>query len=206
MRTLSRLSILGALAALALSAVPAQAQDTQPGSFTLSTQPNGDGTLTPTLTWETDAASCVASGDAEWEGAKAGSGTQTLSPRPTTQPRSFALVCSSADETTALLTWQAPTTNTDGSTLTNLAGYRVHWGTVATALTQTAQIDNPAATSYSVSNLTPGTTYHFGVRAFTTQGAESSMSNLVSKTPRAGVEWSQQTGFKVPGAPVTSVE
>jgi hypothetical protein len=82
-----------------------------------------------------------------------------------------------------------------------LAGYRINWGVSATALTQAAQLANPTATTYTITNLTPGV-WFFGVRAYTTQGAESSLSNVSSKTITGPVEWSQSTGVKVPNAPV----
>lgn len=173
------------------------------GSFTLSTSVNGDGTLTPTLSWSTtpEALGCEATGDSEWEGAKPASGSVTLSPRPTSQPRAFALVCQWPEDAQAFMTWTPPTQNTDGSPLTDLAGYRVFWGQDPGSLSQTAQIDDPAATSFTVANLTPAT-WFFGVRAFTSIGAESAMSNIASKTTSAGAQWSQQTGIKVPVAPV----
>lgn len=80
----------------------------------------------------------------------------------------------------AALTWTAPTENTDGSSLTNLAGYRIVYGASATALTQTVQLANPSVTRYSVENLSPGT-YYFAVRAYTTGGTESTTSNVSSK-------------------------
>lgn len=187
------------LGAIVLS-VSAHAQEGT-GSFTLSTTAS-EGLLTPTLTWQTDAPNCVASGDSEWEGPKPGNGTITLTPRPSSQPRAFALLCSWPGETQAMLTWIPPTQNTDGSALTNLAGYRVHYGTSSSALTNVVQIANPSASSYTIDSLTSGTWY-FGVRAYTTQGAESAMSNVASRVIRAeSVEWSQQTGIKVPAAPV----
>lgn len=80
----------------------------------------------------------------------------------------------------ATLTWSAPTTNTDGTTLTNLAGYRIAYGTSASALTQTVQVSNPSVTNYTISNLSPGT-YYFSVRAYTSNGTESANSNVSSK-------------------------
>lgn len=178
----------------------------QDGSFTLATRNNGDGTLTPILTWDTNADSCEASGDADWEGAKPASGTEELPARATTQPRSFALVCSSAEDTTAFLAWVPPITNTDGSPLTNLAGFRVHYGLDSDELSETREVADPQATSAAISGLLPGRTYFFGVRAYNEQGAESALSNIVSKTTRAGVEFSAQTAIKVPAAPVASVQ
>jgi hypothetical protein len=81
---------------------------------------------------------------------------------------------------TATLSWTPPTRNSDGTTLTNLAGYRVHYGQSATALAQTIQLANAGTSSYIVSNLAPGT-YYFAVRAYTTAGTESALSNIESK-------------------------
>lgn len=80
----------------------------------------------------------------------------------------------------ARLSWTPPTRNTDGSTLANLAGYRIHYGTSATALVQSIQVANASATSYTVANLSPGT-YYFAVRAYSNAGTESDLSNAVSK-------------------------
>lgn len=80
----------------------------------------------------------------------------------------------------ATLSWTPPTQNTDGTALTNLAGYRIHYGTSPTVLTQAIQIANPGASGYTVTNLAPGT-YYFAVRAYTSGGAESATSNTVSK-------------------------
>lgn len=80
----------------------------------------------------------------------------------------------------ALLSWTPPTTNTDGSALTNLAGYRIHYGTAPGAMTQTLQLDVPGATAFEVANLATGTWY-FAMRAYTSAGAESVLSNITSK-------------------------
>lgn len=179
------------------------AQVAPTGSFTLATQINANGTLTPTLTWTTTPAAigCTGSGDSTWAGAKAVSGTQTLAAFPTTTPKAYALVCTWPGQTQAMLTWTPPTLNTDGSSLTNLAGYRVSYGVTAAALTQTAQIANPAATGHTIANLTAGT-WFFGVRAYTAQGMESDLSNTVSRVLTGPIEWSQTTGAKKPQAPV----
>jgi hypothetical protein len=81
----------------------------------------------------------------------------------------------------AFLSWQPPTRNTDGSALTNLAGYRVHYGSSPSTLNQVITINNPSITSYVVNNLSAGTHY-FAVTAFTTSGSESALSNIASKT------------------------
>jgi len=93
----------------------------------------------------------------------------------------FAIAVVDVSNGAATLSWTPPTTNTDGSTLTGLAGYRISYGTNASALTQTVQIANPSVTTYSLSNLSPGT-YYFAVRAYTSTGTESSNSNVSTKT------------------------
>jgi hypothetical protein len=83
----------------------------------------------------------------------------------------------------ASLLWEPPTTNTDGSALTNLGGYRIVYGASATRLTQTIQVANAGVSSYVVENLAPGT-YYFAVRAYTTKGLESANSNVVARVVR----------------------
>jgi hypothetical protein len=81
----------------------------------------------------------------------------------------------------AALDWTPPTENTDGSVLTNLAGYEVHYGTSPDKLTQIVKLANPGLTSYVVDNLTTGTWY-FAVTSYAASGTESSNSGVVSTT------------------------
>jgi hypothetical protein len=81
----------------------------------------------------------------------------------------------------ASLGWTAPTKNTDGTALTNLAGYTIHYGTSAGALTQTVQLAIPGATSYVVSNLSAGV-YYFAVSAYSAAGTQSANSSVSSKS------------------------
>ena len=80
----------------------------------------------------------------------------------------------------ASLSWTPPTRNTDGSTLTNLAGYRITYGTSATALSSTITVSNPGISSYVVDNLASGTWY-FALKAYTSSGSESATSTVGSK-------------------------
>ncbi len=82
---------------------------------------------------------------------------------------------------TATVTWTPPTTNSDGTALTNLAGYHIYYGTSSGALTSVITVSNPGTASYVVSNLSPGT-YYFAVKSYTSAGVESSSSNVASKT------------------------
>jgi hypothetical protein len=74
-----------------------------------------------------------------------------------------------------------PTQNVDGSTLTNLAGYNIHYGTKSGSYTQTITVSNPGLATYVVSNLTAGT-YYFAVAAVNSAGTESPLSSEVSAT------------------------
>lgn len=81
----------------------------------------------------------------------------------------------------ATLSWHPPTQNTNGSTITGLAGYQIKYGASANSLTQTVKVTNPGLTSYVIESLAPGT-YYFGIAAYTSSGAQSALSGLVSKT------------------------
>lgn len=79
------------------------------------------------------------------------------------------------------MSWRAPTRNTDGSALTDLAGYRVYYGTKPGALNQSADVPRAGAINLTVGGLTTGTWY-FAVAAYTNTGLESIRSSTVSKT------------------------
>jgi hypothetical protein len=81
----------------------------------------------------------------------------------------------------AQINWAPPTANTDGTALTNLAGYRISYGTSPTALTSTVQVATAGVSTYTIDNLSTGTWY-FAVKAYTSSGTESIASNVVSKT------------------------
>jgi hypothetical protein len=83
----------------------------------------------------------------------------------------------------ATLSWVPPTRNTNGTTLTNLAGYRINYGTSASSLTRTVTLNNPGLSSYVLDGLAAGTWY-FSMKAFTSTGTESAASATQSKTIR----------------------
>ena len=96
---------------------------------------------------------------------------------------SISVSASGSGSGSATLSWTAPTRNTDGSTLSNLAGYRIVYGTSSSSLSRTIQVTNPGLTTYVVQNLSPGT-YYFAVRSYSSTGVESSNSSVASKTIR----------------------
>lgn len=93
----------------------------------------------------------------------------------------FSIRVNAPSTGSATLSWQAPTENSDGTPLTNLAGYRVTYGTSPSALTTVVNITNPGLTTHTITGLSSGTWY-FAVKAYTTSGVESDLSNVASKT------------------------
>lgn len=77
--------------------------------------------------------------------------------------------------------WAPPTKNTDGSVLTDLAGYRLIFGTSSGNLAQSVSIQNAGATSYTLTGLAPATWYG-AVIAVNSAGVSSDASNIASAT------------------------
>jgi hypothetical protein len=92
----------------------------------------------------------------------------------------FSIAVTKAVVNVANLSWSVPTANTDGTAIADLAGFTIVYGNSQTALDQTIRIDNATASNYTLENF-PSGTYYFAIKAFTTGGAESSLSNMVSK-------------------------
>jgi len=86
-----------------------------------------------------------------------------------------------AGKGSAKLAWIPPTSNSDGSKLTALAGYKIYYGTSPQYFQRTIDIKDPSATEYTIENLPPHT-YYFVITAYNADGTESSRSNIVSKT------------------------
>jgi hypothetical protein len=80
----------------------------------------------------------------------------------------------------AKLEWRAPATYTNGAPLTNLAGYRIYYGTDVTQMQNTIDVSNPGVLSYVIEGLQPNT-YYFAVTAVTNTGDESQRSNAGRK-------------------------
>lgn len=81
------------------------------------------------------------------------------------------------------LSWSPPTQNSDGSSITNLAGYTLHYGTSSGDLTGSIEITNPTDTSYVVSNSNfPAGTYYFAVSAYNAEQVSSPLSSEITVT------------------------
>ena len=96
-----------------------------------------------------------------------------------TDSASLQSVAISVDQTGSLsttLSWTAPTENASGSPLTDLAGYKLYWGTGSGVYTNSVTINNPSISTYVVDNLAPGR-YEFVATSFNSAGEESAYSN-----------------------------
>jgi hypothetical protein len=100
----------------------------------------------------------------------------------TTTPFTISVQPAAASTTVAVkLSWAAPTTNTDGTPVTDLAGYHIYYGTSPADLTLWASVAGAGATTYVVTDL-PNGTYYFSVVAYNTAGVDSGQSNLANET------------------------
>jgi hypothetical protein len=80
----------------------------------------------------------------------------------------------------ASLSWLPPTQNTDGSPLTNLAGYVVRFGTSGSGLNTVLYLGSATTTSVEIGNL-PSGDWAFEVAALSAANIESQSSAVVSK-------------------------
>lgn len=102
-------------------------------------------------------------------------------------PFSIEVIADGGATGSVTLSWTAPTENDDGSTLTDLQGFRIYWGTEPgvypnfedpnnTGLTTTV-----GTTTYVVENLALGT-YYFVATAVNSEGVESTFSTSATTT------------------------
>ncbi len=106
----------------------------------------------------------------------------------------LALPATAAEAGFLDLAWDAPTANADGTPLTDLAGYRVYWGTSAGSTTPPCNTNSTSVgnvTTFRLTGLAGGTTYSVRVTAVDTSGNESGCSN-------------EATGLAQPDADTTS--
>src|SRR5512141_3168070 len=93
----------------------------------------------------------------------------------------FSISVSAPVTQAANLTWTAPTLNADGTPLTDLAGYKVRYGTSTSALTQVIDVPGAGMISVSIEGLAVGTWY-FTVSSYSNTGVQSDPTPAVSFT------------------------
>jgi hypothetical protein len=82
---------------------------------------------------------------------------------------------------TALVSWISPTENTDNSTLTDLAGFKIYFGIFPGEYDNSITVNNAGLSSFLVENL-GAEDWFFVVTAINSSGIESSYSKEVFKT------------------------
>ncbi|MEQ8858056.1 MAG: hypothetical protein RIC56_05365 [Pseudomonadales bacterium] len=140
------------------------------------------------LSWtSSNADGCTAGGG--WSGALATSGA--ASSGALSRETTFTLNCSGTGGTAmamisvavngeVLLRWRAPTQNVDGSRLTDLQGYRIHYGEGSRAYTASIDLMNPDTLNYTLT--LPSGRYYLAMTAVDAAGNESTYSNEVRRT------------------------
>ncbi|NBC23822.1 MAG: hypothetical protein GVY21_10140 [Gammaproteobacteria bacterium] len=143
---------------------------------------------TTVLSWQSTAASsCQASGG--WSGAREVQGSATVG--PVQGSTTFTLTCSNGGGSTVAmlsvgivdvvsLAWQPPAENQDGSPLTDLSGYRIHYGSFSRNYTDDVVIDDASTTNWDL-NL-PSGDHYIAMTAFDAQGNESGYSNEIVRS------------------------
>ena len=141
-----------------------------------------------TLSWSsTEADSCTASGG--WSGSLAANGSQNVG--PLTAGTTFSLNCTGPGGSAlqmlnvgvlgpVQLSWVAPDENVDGSALTDLAGYRIYYGTSSRNYSDMVDLSSPSTTAHTLT-LASGD-YYVAMTALDADGNESGYSNEVIKT------------------------
>jgi hypothetical protein len=76
------------------------------------------------------------------------------------------------------LQWEPSTTKTDGTALTDILGYKIHYGQRSRTYAFTKFVGNQ--TSAAVSGLVPGRIYFFALTAYDSAGNQSELSGEVS--------------------------
>ena len=76
------------------------------------------------------------------------------------------------------LAWDPPTTNADGTPLTDLAGYKIYYGTSSGNYGTSFDVGN--VTTYTLTDLTKGQAYFIVATTYDTSGNESGYSNEVN--------------------------
>jgi hypothetical protein len=84
----------------------------------------------------------------------------------------FTIAVEQTGASSFTLSWMAPTQNEDGSALTDLAGYRIYYGTTTANYSEEVSLTSPGATSYVIENLVTGK-YFLVMTSVNSDGLES---------------------------------
>jgi hypothetical protein len=95
---------------------------------------------------------------------------------------SFNVTVSSATATGSVsLAWTPPTQNEDGSTLTDLSGYKIHYGTASKTYSESVAINSAGITRYELESVPTGKIF-IAMTSLSKSGAESDYSRELAIT------------------------
>ena len=93
----------------------------------------------------------------------------------------FSIAVTESATGSVTVSWMPPTTNSDGTPITNLAGYQIIYGPSPSTLAKAVNVNSAGLTTYVIDNLTPGTWY-FAIKSINNDGVDSSESPVVAIT------------------------
>lgn len=127
-------------------------------------------------TFESNTGSLSGRADAGFEGIYANIRITVSDGAASSSLPDFSIEVTQAAIGSVTLTWDAPTMNVDGSSLTDLAAYKLYYGTNSRNYTNEVRIENPGVATYVVENLVSDT-YYFAITAINGAGEESDFSS-----------------------------
>lgn len=179
-----------AVAALAISITsPSQARiDTTDTAIDIAGNADSDSEVVSVI-WENDrGGSGTAEGTAKWQATaiplELGVNTISVTASDIDGDSTAATMVVNRESTgkgSVTLSWNAPTERTDGTALTDLAGYRIYYGRMSEVYDYEIDVESPGILTYVVEDLVPGEWY-FVAAAYDSDGNESDYSNEVSRT------------------------
>ena len=95
--------------------------------------------------------------------------------------QAFSVTVSQTALGNVTLSWVAPTQDSDGTPLMDLAGYKICYGTSSQNYSHEININSPGMTTYVMDNLVPDT-YYFAATSFNASGVESDFSREAVRT------------------------
>jgi hypothetical protein len=97
----------------------------------------------------------------------------------TTELAAFDIDVVQVGSSSLSLAWTPPTQSADGTTLNDLAQYRIRWGTQTGSHPNLRAVENASASRFVIDGIAPGS-YFFIISAVDTSNNESSSSNEAS--------------------------
>lgn len=96
----------------------------------------------------------------------------------------FSIEVTQTADGSMTISWSAPSENSDGTTLTDLAGYYIYYGESPGNYPNRIHIDNPSVDTHLVENLLPDT-YYVVATSYNSSGTESGYSGMAVMTVRS---------------------